>query len=130
MRVATIACAAVVAVLSVAPLDAHHSLAADFDVAKPVTLKGRVTKIEWLNPHVHIYIDVDNGRTDATWSVELGSPNGLKERGFTAKTLKIGDLVTVDGSLAKDGSRLANARSIVLPNGVRMATGSGAGKTS
>jgi Family of unknown function (DUF6152) len=118
------------AVFLVARVDAHHSFAADFDVAKPVTLTGRVTKIEWLNPHVHVYLDVKSGATIAPWSVELGSPNGLKERGWTTKTLKIGDVITVDGSLAKDGSRLANARSIVLPNGVRMSTGSGAGKTS
>ena len=130
MKVLTIACAAVLAALGVVRLAAHHSLAADFDVTKPVTLRGRVTKVEWLNPHVHIYIDVKNGGEAATWSVELGSPNGLKERGWTAKTLKIGDLITVDGSLAKDASRLANASSIVLPNGVRMATRSGKGKTS
>lgn len=118
------------AVALVGRVDAHHSFAADFDVTKPVTLTGRVTKIEWLNPHVHVFLDVKDGATLATWSVELGSPNGLKVRGWTAKTLKIGDVVTVNGSLAKDGSRLANASFIVLPNGVRMATGSGQGKTS
>jgi hypothetical protein len=114
----------------VADIAAHHSLATDFDITKPVTLTGRVTKIEWLNPHVHIYIVAkDNGKDD-TWSIELGSPNGLKARGWTAKSLKIGDVVTVNGSRAKDGSRLANASSIVLPNGVRLPTGTAAGKTS
>jgi len=109
---------------------AHHSFAADFDVTKHVMLNGRVTKIEWLNPHVHVYLDVKEGPRNVTWSIELGSPNGLKARGWTAKTLKIGDVVTVEGSRAKDGSRLANASFIQLPSGVRMPTGSGAGKTS
>lgn len=118
-------------VLAVPRLDAHHSFAADFDVTKHVTLTGRVTKIEWLNPHVHVYIDVNGepGRR-VSWSIELGSPNGLRQRGWTPKTLKIGDAITIDGSLAKDGSHLANASSIVLPSGVRLSTGSGVGKTS
>src|SRR5436190_19277492 len=117
-------------VLLVGRLYAHHSFAADFDITKPVTLKGRVTKVEWLNPAVHVYLDVKSSGKAAAWSVELGSPNGLKALGWTAQALKIGDVITVDGSLAKDGSRLANASSIVLANGVRLATGSGQGKTS
>jgi hypothetical protein len=112
--------------LALAALLLHHSFAADFDVTKPVTLTGRVTRIEWMNPHVHIYIDSDHER----WSIELGSPNGLRERGWTQKTLKIGDVVTIEGSRAKDGTRLANARLVVLASGARMATGSGQGKTS
>jgi hypothetical protein len=113
------------------PVHAHHSFAADFDVTKPVTLTGRVTRIEWLNPHVHIYIDVKQGSRPVTpWTIELGSPNGLRGRGWTPQSLKIGDVITVDGSLAKDGSHLANAASIVLPSGVRLSTGSGLGKTS
>ncbi|HUK33703.1 MAG TPA: DUF6152 family protein [Vicinamibacterales bacterium] len=113
--------------LATAGVSAHHSFAADFDITKPVTLTGRVSKIEWLNPHVHIYIDVKDG---TTWSIELGSPNGLRERGWTTKSLAIGDMITVVGSRAKDGSHLANASSIVLPSGRRLATGSGQGKTS
>ena len=117
----------VVVLLLFAPaVEAHHSFAADFDITRPVALTGRVTKIEWMNPHVHIYLDV----RDTQWTVELGSPNGLAKRGWTAKTLKIGDVVTVDGSRAKDGSRLANARSIVLPTGVRLSTAPPEGKTS
>lgn len=112
------------------PARAHHSFAAVFDVTKHVTLSGRVSRIEWMNPHVHIYIDVDDHGKPATWAIELGSPNGLKQRGWTSQSIKIGDLVTIDGSLAKDGSRLANAASIVLPSGVTMATGSGHGTTS
>jgi hypothetical protein len=112
--------------LLVAALLGHHSLAADFDITKRVTLTGRVTKIEWLNPHVHIYLDVE----DQHWSVEMGSPNGLSQRGWTPKTLKVGDAVTVDGSRAKDGSNIANARSIVLPTGVRLSAAPPEGKTS
>jgi len=120
----------VATIIVVARLQAHHSFAADFDVTKHVTLTARVTKIEWLNPHVHVYIDTsENGRT-VTWSIELGSPNALKARGWTAKTLKVGDRITVEGSRAKDGSHLANASSITLPSGVRLSTGSGLGKTS
>ena len=104
----------------------HHSFAADFDITKPVTLTGRVTKIEWMNPHVHIDIDAKG----KPWSIELGSPNGLREHGWTQKTLKIGDVVTIEGSRAKDGSNLANARVVVLPGGARLLTGSPAGKTS
>ena len=112
--------------LVAASASAHHSFAADFDVTKPVTLTGRVTKIEWTNPHVHIYMDVKNEE----WSIELGSPNGLRGRGWTQKTLKAGDVVTIEGSRAKDGSRLANARVVVLPGGTRLLTGSPEGKTS
>ena len=122
---------AVILTLAAARADAHHSLAADFDVTKHVTLTGRVTKIEWLNPHVHIYMDIPAEPVrSVSWTIELGSPNGLRQRGWTPKTLKIGDVITIDGSLAKDGSHLANASSIVLPSGVRMSTGSGVGKTS
>lgn len=114
-----------------ARVDAHHSFAADFDVTKHVTLTGRVTRIEWFNPHVHIYIDVkERARPSTMWTIELGSPNGLRGQGWTSKTLKIDDVITIDGSLAKDGSHLANAASIVLPSGVRLSTGSGLGKTS
>ena len=122
--------AIVAALVVVARLHAHHSFAADFDVAKHVTLTGRVTKIEWLNPHVHVYIDAPESGRSVNWSIELGSPNGLKARGWTSKTLKIGDRITIDGSRAKDGSHLANANSITLPSGVRLSAGSGLGKTS
>mgnify|MGYP003349471415 CR=1 FL=1 len=104
----------------------HHSFAADFDTARHITLAGRVTKVEWLNPHAHIYLDV----AGEEWSVELGSPNGLRQRGWTRQSVRVGDTVTIDGSRAKDGRRLANASVVILPSGVRLATGSGEGKTS
>src|ERR1041384_4386472 len=104
LRVIRVFVAVVGAILMVARLHAHHSFAADFDISKRVTLTGRVERIEWLNPHVHVYIDVDDRGQAVTWSIELGSPNGLKTHGWTPKSLKIGDVITVDGSRAKNGS--------------------------
>lgn len=117
--------------LAAAAFLAHHSFAADFDTTRRVTLTGRVTKIEWMNPHVHAYIDVKDERGMVTnWTLEMGSPNGLKEKGWTRKSLKVGDLVTIDGSRAKDGSNIANVRSIVLPSGARLLAASSQGNTS
>jgi hypothetical protein len=94
---------------------AHHSFAAEFDAAKPLTLKGVVTKIEWQNPHTYFYIDVamPNGNV-VNWGMEMGSPNGLMRQGWTRNTLKVGDSVTVEGSAAKDGTNVGNARVVVL----------------
>ncbi|MBV8843370.1 MAG: hypothetical protein JO307_11220 [Bryobacterales bacterium] len=103
------------------PALAHHSFAAEYDAAKPVTLTGTVTKVEWMNPHARFYIDVkdDQGKV-ANWEFELGSPNGLMRAGWTRNSLKQGDTVTVSGSLAKDGSNLANARQVTLADGKRV----------
>jgi len=94
---------------------AHHSFAAEFDAAKPINLKGVVTKIEWMNPHTYFYMDVaePDGKT-TNWGLEMGSPNGLMRAGWTRNTLKVGDVVTVEGSRAKDGSFVGNARAVVL----------------
>jgi hypothetical protein len=116
--------------IAVAVLVLHHSFAADFDITKPVALTGTVTKIEWLNPHVHVYIDVKAQQRVERWTVEMGSPNGLGRQGWTSKTMKIGDVITVAGSLAKDGSRFANARVITLPSGRRLSAAPAGGKTS
>jgi hypothetical protein len=113
---------AVLAIASVAvPVLAHHSFAAQYDANKPITLKGAVTKVEWMNPHARFYIDVkDEKGTTTNWELELGSPNGLMRRGWSRNTLKIGDAVEVEGSLAKDGSKLANARTVKDATGKRL----------
>jgi hypothetical protein len=112
--------------VSAAPARAHHSFAAEYDAAKPVTLKGVVSKIEWTNPHARFYIDVKDETGTFTWNLELASPNVLTRNGWTRKTLNIGDEITVQGSLAKDGSKMANARSVVLASGKRVFAGSSA----
>ena len=102
-------------VLATATAIAHHSFAAEFDASKALTLKGVVTKIEWQNPHTYFYLDVTGSDTKVVnWGMEMGSPNGLMRQGWTRNTLKIGDVVTVEGSQAKDGTNVGNARIVVL----------------
>jgi hypothetical protein len=111
--------------LGAVPVLAHHSFAAEYDSTKPVTLKGAVTKMEWQNPHARFYVDVtDEAGKVINWELELGSPNGLMRRGWTRNSLKPGDTVTVEGYLAKDGSKLANARNVTLGDGRKIFAGS------
>ena len=94
---------------------AHHSFAAEFDAGKPLTLNGIVTKIEWMNPHTYFYLDVTGADgTVVNWGMEMGSPNGLMRQGWTRNTLKVGDVVTVEGSQAKDRTNVGNARTVIL----------------
>jgi hypothetical protein len=102
-------------ILAGTPLLAHHSFAAEYDAKKPIKLKGIITKVDWMNPHVYFYIDVEDEKGNITnWAFEMGPPNGLQRAGWTRNTMKIGDEVIVDGSLAKDGSKGGNARSVTL----------------
>jgi len=111
--------------MSVAPAIAHHSFAAEYDRAKPISFKGKVTKVEWMNPHIYFYVDVTdaNGKV-INYAVEGGAPNGLYRNGWRKDSLKAGDMVSVDGWRAKDGSNTVNAGSVILPDGKKVFAGS------
>lgn len=114
----TLSLVAAALLLAAIPMVAHHSFAAEYDADKPVKLKGVVTKVEWTNPHARFYIDVKDADGKVTnWNLELASPNVLRRRGWQRDSLKVGDEVTVEGSAARDGSKMANARTVTLANG-------------
>jgi hypothetical protein len=123
----TLAAFAVALALAAAPAFAHHAFAAEFDSKKPVKLRGTVTKMEWINPHAWIHVDVkkEDGTVEE-WMVETGTPNTLLRRGLTRDSLKPGTEVIVDGYQSKDGSLRANGRDITLPNGQTLFLGSSA----
>jgi hypothetical protein len=104
---------------------AHHSFSAEFDRDKPIQLTGTITKVEWTNPHARIYIDVqgEDGKVQ-NWDFELGPPNGLMRQGWTRNSLRQGHVVTINGFLSKDQEHVANARSVFLPDGRQVLTGS------
>lgn len=104
-----------------APARAHHSFAAQYDKSKPVTLVGSVTRLEWMNPHVYFYIDVTDPAGRVThWAIEGGAPNTLYRAGWRKDSLKIGEVVTVQGFLAHDGSNLANLSTVTIAGGRRI----------
>jgi len=106
------------------PVWAHHSFAAEFDVTKPVKLQGTVTRMEWINPHSWIHIDVKNpDGTVTSWMVEGGSPNSLLRRGFTKHSLEPGTEIVVEGYQAKDGANRANGRDLTFPDGKKLFIG-------
>jgi len=111
--------------LAAVPVLAHHSFAAEFDAKKPVKRSGTVTKMEWINPHAWIYIDVKN--TDGTvtnWMVEAGAPNALLRRGWTKNSLLPGTEIVIEGYQAKDGANRANGRDITFKDGKKLFVGS------
>jgi hypothetical protein len=136
------------AVMAVAPVIAHHSFSAEFDATKEIKATGKVTSLEWTNPHAWFHVDISeicegpaeseknktwkcanaNGPQPIDWAFELASPNGLMRLGWSRTSLKNGEVVTVEGTRAKDGSRKGNARSVVV-NGKRLFAGSSQAST-
>lgn len=113
-----------------APLLAHHSFAAEYDPKKAVELKGTLTSIEWVNPHAWIHMDVTDADGKVTkWDCELGSPNILMRNGWRKDSLKPGDAIVVNGSAAKDGSNMANARTVKTADGARVFNAGSSGAT-
>ena len=103
------------------PAWAHHSFSAVFDADSPVEANGTVSKVEWRNPHAWIYIDVEGEDSKVVnWAFEIGSPNGLRRRGWSRDTVKVGDVISVSGYRARDGSNRANVASITLADGREM----------
>ena len=121
MKAAFASLVAGVALLAPVGALAHHSFAAEYDTKKPVSLKGTVTKVEWTNPHARFYLDVkDESGAVTNWNFELASPNVLTRNGWNRHTLNVGDTVTVEGAQAKDGSQMANARTVTLADGKKV----------
>jgi hypothetical protein len=107
------------------PMLAHHSFSAEFDNSKPVSLQGTVTKVDWLNPHIWIYLDVkDNSGKVSNWQCEGGAPNSLTRNGWTKNDLKKGDSISITGTHAKDATNTCNASQVTLPDGRRVFAGS------
>ena len=126
MKTILVVTSAAVLVVGVADVaSAHHSFAAEFDANAPVTLRGTITKMEWINPHSWIHIDVKNPDGTVTeWMVEGGTPNTLFRRGFTREAVKAGMEITVEGYRAKNGANRANGRDLILNDGRRLFMGS------
>ena len=124
MRRSLAAAVSAALLLSAAPMLAHHSFEAEYDRTKPVTLKGKVTKVEWQNPHVYYYVDVPDAKgTVVNWAIEVGAPNGLYRAGWRKDSLKPGDQVTVEGFMAKKGGAHINGSSVVLADGRKVFSG-------
>ena len=117
----TVYAVAAALLLAAMRMSAHHAFTAEYDENKRVTISGTVTKFEWTNPHAWLYVDgKDESLKTANWGFEMGSPNGLIHRGWKRAELKIGDRITVEGYRAKDGSNVANARTVTLPDGRKL----------
>jgi len=115
----------VAALTAASVMSAHHSFAAEYDSNKPITVTGTVTKVEWTNPHARIYLDVKDDKGVVTnWNFEMGGPLQLKRLGWQRDSVKVGDELKIDGYIAKDGSKRANARNVVFADGRKIFAGS------
>jgi len=125
MRNSTVCAAITALLLSAGTASAHHAFSRDFDRDKPVTLSGTVTRVQWTAPHVYTYIDVkdDQGKT-ANWKVEMGSPTALTKAGWTRTKMKVGQMVTLTGWQAKNGTNFANAEEMTMPDGQKLSAAS------
>jgi hypothetical protein len=109
---------------------AHHSFDAEFDRNKPITLKGTVSKVEFMNPHMWIYMDVKDEKGVVTaWQIEGGAPNALRRNGWSSNSVQKGAMITVEGTMSKDGSKTVNARTVATADGKRLFAGSSEGDT-
>lgn len=118
MRAVLRAALAATAAAWILPAPAHHSFATQYDPDKPVTLTGTVTKVEWTNPHARFYVTVTDGQGEIeSWNLELASPNVLTRNGWSRHSLREGDVVTIEGSMARSGALMANARTVRLADG-------------
>jgi hypothetical protein len=128
MKLSRIMLAAALLLSAAAAALAHHSFDAEYDRNKPITLKGTVAKVEWMNPHIWIYLNVKDDKGATTqWQVEGGAPNSLRRFGWNKDSIKEGEALTVEGSMSKDGSKTVNARSVVGSSGKRLLAGSSEG---
>lgn len=110
--------------VAAAPVLAHHSLAAEFNSSKPIVLRGKITKVSWMNPHVYVWIDaVDDSGKVTNWMVESAAPNYLQELGWVKSTVKEGDTLTIYGFVSKDQPRLAKMDAVTVPDGRRLTVG-------
>jgi hypothetical protein len=105
---------------STLPIPAHHSITAEYDLSKTITISGTVTKTEWMNPHARFFVDAEADAAVTHWEIEMGSPNGLMRLGWSRNTIQKGDQIRVEASPAKDGSKLGFARTLTWPDGRTM----------